>query len=126
MDEFAFLPNNLADEFIASVFPTLSSSKESKLVITSTPNGLNAFYKIWKEAQEGINDFVAVRGYWNELHNQEWADKQRKLLGEVRYTAEVECVSKDTTVEVKDTITGEIKEISIGDLYDELNEKQNL
>lgn len=56
-----------------------------------TPNGLNAFYKIWKEAQEGINDFVAVRGYWNELHNQEWADKQRKLLGEVRYTAEVEC-----------------------------------
>ena len=39
MDEFAFLPNNLADEFIASVFPTLSSSKESKLVITSTPNG---------------------------------------------------------------------------------------
>lgn len=126
MDEFAFLSNNLADEFIASVFPTLSSSKESKLVITSTPNGLNAFYKIWKEAQEGINDFVAVRGYWNELHNQEWADKQRKLLGEVRYTAEVECVSKDTTVEVKDTITGEIKEMSIGDLYDELNEKQNL
>lgn len=126
LDEFAFLSNNLADEFIASVFPTLSSSKESKLVITSTPNGLNAFYKIWKEAQDGINDFVAVRGYWNELHNQEWADKQRKLLGEVRYTAEVECVSKDTTVEVKDTITGEIKEISIGDLYDELNEKQNL
>ena len=38
----------------------------------------------------------------------------------------MECVSKDTTVEVKDTITGEIKEISIGDLYDELNEKQNL
>ena len=60
MDEFAFLSNNLADEFIASVFPTLSSSKESKLVITSTPNGLNAFYKIWKEAQEGINDFVAI------------------------------------------------------------------
>lgn len=69
---------------------------------------------------------MAVRGYWNELHNQEWADKQRKLLGEVRYTAEVECVSKDTTVEVKDTITDEIKEISIGDLYNELNEKQNL
>lgn len=69
---------------------------------------------------------MAVRGYWNELHSQEWADKQRKLLGEVRYTAEVECVSEDTIVEVKDIITGEIKKVSIGDLYNDLNEKENL
>ena len=56
-----------------------------------TPNGLNAFHKIWKESQEGINDFIAVRGWWQELHSQEWADKQLKLLGDVKYKAEVEC-----------------------------------
>ena len=91
MDEFAFLPNNLADEFMASVFPTLSSSEESKLVLVSTPAGLNAFYKIWKESEEGINGFVNVRGWWNEIHDQAWADKQRKLLGDVKFRAEVEC-----------------------------------
>ncbi len=91
LDEFAFLKDKLADEFIASVFPTLSSSKESKLVITSTPNGLNSFHKIWKEAQEGINDFVAVRGWWQELHSEEWAKKQYNLLGDVKYKAEIEC-----------------------------------
>lgn len=91
LDEFAFLSNNLAEEFMASVFPTLSSSEESKLVIVSTPNGVNAFHKIWKEAEEGINGFVAVRGWWNELHDQAWADKQHKLLGDVKFRAEVEC-----------------------------------
>lgn len=56
-----------------------------------TPNGLNAFHKIWKEAQEGINDFVAVRGWWQELHSEEWAKKQYNLLGDVKYKAEIEC-----------------------------------
>lgn len=56
-----------------------------------TPNGMNHFQKIWKEAEEGINGFVAVRGWWNELHDQAWADKQHKLLGDVKFRAEVEC-----------------------------------
>lgn len=56
-----------------------------------TPQGLNAFYKIWKESEEGINEFVNVRGWWNEIHDQAWADKQRKLLGDVKFRAEVEC-----------------------------------
>lgn len=91
LDEFAFLSNNLADEFIASVFPTLSSSEESKLILVSTPNGLNSFYKIWKESEEGLNNFVNVRGWWNEIHDQAWADKQHKLLGDVRFRAEICC-----------------------------------
>lgn len=91
MDEFAFLSSNLADEFMASVFPTLSSSEESKLVLVSTPAGKNHFYKIWHEAEQGINGSVAVRGWWNELHDEAWAEKQHKLLGDVKFKAEVEC-----------------------------------
>lgn len=92
MDEFAFLEDNLADEFIASVFPTLSSSKESKLVIISTPNGVNnAFHKIWTGAEQGTNGFVNVQGHWYEARDQKWADEQLKALGEVKYRAEILC-----------------------------------
>ena len=92
LDEFAFLEDNLADEFIASVFPTLSSSKESKLVIVSTPNGVNnAFHKIWVGAEQGTNGFVNVKGHWSEARDQDWADEQLKALGEVKFNAEVLC-----------------------------------
>lgn len=93
LDEFAHLHPNLAEEFIASVFPTLSSSETSKLVIISTPNGLNHYYKLWAEAKNGNNDFVTVDGKWQENPKRtlEWAESQRKKLGEVKYRQEIEC-----------------------------------
>jgi Terminase RNaseH-like domain/Terminase large subunit, T4likevirus-type, N-terminal len=92
-DEFAHLPQNLADEFISSVFPTLSSSEESKLVLVSTPRGFNTFSKIWKEAEQGINGFVPVTGTWEEnpFRTQKWADEQLAILGEVKYNQEILC-----------------------------------
>jgi hypothetical protein len=50
LDEFAFVPDNIALDFITSVFPTISSGKTTKLFIVSTPNGYNLFYKIWSDA----------------------------------------------------------------------------
>lgn len=93
LDEFAFLGPNLADDFIASVFPTLSSSETSKLIIVSTPNGLNHYHKLWAEAQNGTNDFVAIEGHWNEHpgRTEEWAEAQKRKLGDVRYMQEIEC-----------------------------------
>ena len=120
MDEFAFLEDNLADEFIASVFPTLSSSKESKLVIVSTPNGVNnAFHKIWVGAEQGTNGFVAVKGHWSEARDQAWADEQLKALGEVKFRAEVLCVDGQTQLTVFDTVEGIEKTITIEQLYNE-------
>lgn len=93
IDEFAHLSPNLAEEFIASVFPTLSSSESSKLVIVSTPNGLNHYHKLWIEAENKNNDFVIVEGNWKEnpKRTREWADEQRKKLGDVKYSQEIEC-----------------------------------
>lgn len=121
-DEFAHLKPNLADEFIASVFPTLSSSESSKLIIISTPNGLNHYHKLWVEAQNGNNDFACVEGNWKEnpKRNQTWADKQRQKLGEVKYRQEIECISGETSVSVRDTISGKIFSVSIEDLYSRL------
>ena len=92
LDEFAHLKPKLAEEFIASVFPTLSSSESSKLVIISTPNGLNHFYKLWVESENGRNSFKTVKGHWSEARSKEWAeDQRRKLNNDVKYMQEIEC-----------------------------------
>lgn len=92
-DEFAHLKPNLAEEFTASVFPTISSAKTSKLVLISTPNGLNHFHKLWVEAEAGTNGFVTVEGNWREHpgRDQVWAEEQKKKLGEIKYMQEIEC-----------------------------------
>lgn len=93
LDEFAFVPNNIADEFFASVYPTIASSKESKLAMVSTPNGLNHFYKFYKEAEAGINGFNLTKAIWSDVpgRDQAWADQQRKILGDVKFSQEMEC-----------------------------------
>lgn len=92
IDEFGFLGTQLANEFIASVFPTISSSQTSKIAIISTPNGLNHYHKLWIDAEKGINGFIPVTGHWTEHpdRDQAWADEQRIQLGDVRYNQEVE------------------------------------
>lgn len=92
-DEFAHLAPNLAQEFVASVFPTISSSQESKLVLVQTPKGMNEFYKLWVEAEEGKNGFVTCTGQWTEnpYRDQKWADEQRSILGDVMFNQEISC-----------------------------------
>ena len=92
LDEFAFVPTNLADEFFTSVYPTISSGETTKIIITSTPCGMNHFYKRWTEAVEGINGFTPISVHWSDVpgRTQKWADEQRAALGEQQYLQEVE------------------------------------
>jgi hypothetical protein len=93
LDEFAFVPTNIADEFFTSVYPTISSGKKSKVLISSTPNGMNHYYKMWTEAKEGRNGFVTIEADWRQIpgRDQKWAEEQRRVLGEEKYLQEVEC-----------------------------------
>ena len=50
LDEFAFVPHNVAEDFFSSVYPTISSGKTTKVIIVSTPNGMNLYYKLWADA----------------------------------------------------------------------------
>lgn len=104
LDEFAHLNPNLAEEFIASVFPTLSSSESSKLIIISTPNGLNHYHKLWVESENGNNDFARAEGRWQEnpRRTPEWAEAQRKKLGEVKYRQEIECTFEGSSFTLVD------------------------
>lgn len=92
LDEFAFVQSNLAEEFFTSVYPTLSSGKDSKLIIVSTPNGMNHFYKMWQEAVDGVNGFDYVSADWRAVpwRDEKWADEQRRVLGEQKFSQEME------------------------------------
>jgi hypothetical protein len=93
LDEFAFLENNMAEDFFTSVFPTLSSGKETKLLISSTPKGFNHYFKFWSEAEKGVNGFIPIRVHWYEHpeRDQKWFDEQKAVLGELKFNQEVQC-----------------------------------
>lgn len=93
LDEFAFVPDNTAEEFFASVYPTISSGKESKIAVISTPNGMNHFYKLTKDAEAGLNGFHLTKAVWSDVpgRDQKWADDQKSVLGESKFAQEMSC-----------------------------------
>lgn len=99
LDEYAFVPPNIANEFFASVYPTISSGKTTKIVITSTPNGLNQFYAIYRgaeieEGNKGWNGFHYREYDWTVVpwRDQKWADEQKATLGEEKFEQEYLCM----------------------------------
>ena len=93
VDETAIIPNTVADDFFTATYPTISSGKTTKIVLTSTPLGYNHFWHFWKGAEASTNGFKAVRvNYWDHPeHDQAWADKQKELLGDLKYNQEILC-----------------------------------
>lgn len=92
LDEFAFVPKNIADEFMTSVYPTISSGKESKIFITSTPFGLNHFYKIWNDAVLGRNGYAYIQAKWDVVpgRGKLWKKETIKNIGEEAFLQEYE------------------------------------
>ncbi|MBK02956.1 MAG: terminase [Acidimicrobiaceae bacterium] len=92
LDEFAHVQRHIADEFIRSVYPTISSGSETKIIIVSTPNGFNMFHKYWNDAVEGTNDFKPFKVHWSAVPNrtQVWKDKIESTIGEDAFRQEYE------------------------------------
>jgi hypothetical protein len=92
VDEIAFVQNNLAEDFFTSVYPTIIASEDSKVIMTSTPNGFNHFYKFWNEAEKGINGFTPVRCHWYEMPGRDdvWYKTQTGILGEQKAAQEID------------------------------------
>ena len=93
LDEFAFIPGNLQDEFFASVYPTISSGKTTKVLITSTPNGLNMFYKLWADSEKGRNSYKRVDVHWSDIpgRDEKWKNEQIANTSEDQFRVEFEC-----------------------------------
>jgi len=93
LDEFAFVPRNVQDAFFASVFPTISSGNTSKLLITSTPNGMNLFYKLWVDSENGNNDYARVDVHWSDVpgRDEKWKDLMIRSTSVDQFKQEFEC-----------------------------------
>ena len=93
LDEFAFVDNNMQESFFASVYPTISSGKTSKVLITSTPNGLNMFYKIWADSEVGKNDYKRIDVHWSQVpgRDQRWKEETIRNTSEEQFRVEFEC-----------------------------------
>jgi len=93
LDEFAFVPSNVAEQFFASVYPTITSGQNTKVIIVSTPHGMNMFYKIWVDSQEKRNDYVATEVHWSEVpgRDENWKIETIRNTSESQFNAEFEC-----------------------------------
>ena len=92
LDEFAHVQRHIANEFIQSVYPTISSGKDTKIIMVSTPNGYNLFYKFWNDAVEGNNQFKTFKIHWTSIpeRDQEWRRKIISDIGEEAFRQEYE------------------------------------
>lgn len=93
IDEAAIIPNTVAEQFFASVYPTISAGQTTKILLTSTPLGYNHFWKFWNEAEKGNNGFVPMFIPYHRIpgRDEAWAEEQLKLLGELKFNQEVLC-----------------------------------
>ena len=93
LDEFAFVPNHIADAFFASVYPTITSGKSTKVIIVSTPHGMNHFYRMWHDAENGSNDYIPTDVHWSEVpgRDEKWKKQTIKNTSEQQFKIEFEC-----------------------------------
>ena len=93
LDEFAYVPNNIAEEFFSSVYPTISSGKSSKVMIVSTPHGMNMFYKMWMDAENKRNDYIPIEVHWSEVpgRDDKWKEQTIRNTSEAQFQTEFEC-----------------------------------
>lgn len=138
LDEFAFVRNSIASEFWTSLSPTLSTG--GKCIVTSTPNSdEDMFATLWKQANNnfdeygneledglGRNGFRPYLAKWDRHpdRNEQWANEERSGIGEERFRREHECLAQKSRIKIRNKETGEILELSIGELY-QLLEQEN-
>lgn len=135
VDEAAIIPNTVAEDFFTSTYPTISSGKTTKIVLTSTPLGYNHFWKFWNEAttlkkdkNETVNGFKAVEVKYDEHpdRDENWAQQQKELLGELRFNQEVMCLGPNIKLKVRDKFTKEEFTITVKELFNILESRSNL
>ena len=93
LDEFAFIPSNIAEQFFSSVYPTITAGQTSKVIIVSTPHGMNMFYKMWQDAVNDKSEFVPIEVSWQEVpgRDEAWKEQTIKNTSEQQFLQEFEC-----------------------------------
>lgn len=135
LDEFAFLSPGLQEGFMNSVFPVVSSSKTSQIIVVSTPNGMNnEYYRIWNKANlnyekdhQQVGWFPYRIDWWDVPgRDQKWKAQQMATFNndQERFNQEYgNCCQGGTKINVLNTETNQIQCISLRDLYNSLPEE---
>jgi len=134
LDEFAFVPNHVADSFFASVYPTITSGKNTKVIIVSTPHGMNHFYRMWHDAEKSKNEYIPTDVHWSEVPGRDakWKETTIANTSEQQFKVEFECEflgSVDTLIapsKLKTLVYDNPKTRNAGlDLYEEAKENHD-
>ena len=93
LDEFAFVPATIAEQFFSSVYPTISSGKTTKMIIVSTPHGMNMYYKLWTDAVNKKNDYIPIEVHWSEVpgRDEAWKEATIRNTSASQFSSEFEC-----------------------------------
>ena len=93
LDEFAFVPTNIAEMFFSSVYPTISAGTKTKMIIVSTPYGMNMYYKLWTDAINKKNDYIPMEVHWSEVpgRDEKWKEQTIRNTSEEQFQQEFEC-----------------------------------
>ena len=93
LDEFAFVPNHIADAFFSSVYPTITSGKSTKVIIVSTPHGMNHFYRMWHDAERNKNEYIPTDVHWSEVpgRDEKWRLQTIANTSDQQFKVEFEC-----------------------------------
>lgn len=123
VDEFAHLDQNVAEDFMMSVFPTQASRKDARLILISTPKGMNHFYDIWMKAINGQNSFIPCKVQWNEIEGRDdaWREQMIRDNGQVFFNQEYACLHRNELVEIQ-WPDGHTECLKISALYNILKE----
>ena len=116
IDEFAFIPHEIAEEFFASVYPTISSGSETKVLLVSTPKGLNMFYKFWTDAVNKRNLYIPIEVRWQDVpgRDEKWKQETIANTSQEQFNQEFESLSSKTKIIINN------QETTLGELYDDL------
>jgi hypothetical protein len=102
LDEFAFIGDSIAEAFFSSVYPTISSGKTTKIIIVSTPKGMNHFYKIYTNAVNGLNNYIPIEVHWSDIPGRDEAWKEETIANtsaeQFRQEFEVEFLGSANTL----------------------------
>ncbi len=108
MDEVAHIPSRLWREFYTSSYPTISSSENSRIILISTPKGQNHLYKLFSDAEKGLNSYIPYRLTYLDAkipgQDKQWAEKTKADIGEREFAQEYECSFLGSTNTLIDTI----------------------
>lgn len=126
LDEFAFVER--AAEFYTSTYPVISSGKDTKVIITSTANGIgNTYHKIWEGAVQKVNEYKAFTVNWSDVpgRDEEWKRQTISNTSQLQFDQEFgNCLESRSQITV--LINNIVYEIRIGDFYDCIRSRETL